>query len=242
MRVPVITQDRELSARERRLQSRVRTAQAQRTYEAQLRKVGRLVGKLTDVSPPGDLGRLLKAYAEALVPWAQRTAWRMLLDVDDSSLRTWRTLSEAISFERRREINETPVGATLHALLDEQVKGITSIPLKAAQRVEALALESLTTGTRAKEIAAQIANSGEVAKSDAMRLARTSVTGAATALVQARAQYAGSVAYVWETARDSTVRPSHRAMQGKLVRWDDPPTIDGYTAHAGAYEIGRAHV
>jgi SPP1 gp7 family putative phage head morphogenesis protein len=159
----------------------------------------------------------------------------MLLDVDDASLRTWRTLAETISFERRRELESTPIGVTLGALLVEQVEGITSIPRNAAERVEALALEALTSGARANELAEEISRGGEVAEADAMRLARTSVTGAATALVQARAQYAGSEGYVWETANDASVRPEHKALQGKFIRWDDPPTIGGYTAHAGQF-------
>ncbi|HHZ9834772.1 TPA: phage minor head protein, partial [Klebsiella pneumoniae] len=27
--------------------------------------------------------------------------------------------------------------------------------------------------------------------------------------------------------------PSHRKMKDKFVRWDNPPTLDGMTGHAG---------
>lgn len=213
----------------------MRSEATRRKYEGQLRKVGRLVGKLTEESPLGDLAKLLRGYAEALRPWAQRTAWRMLQDVDDATLRTWSTLARDISQARRRELMTAPVGPAMGRLLAQQVEAITSIPQAAAERVVEMSRRALLDGTRAKEIAEEIRRGGEVARGHANMLARTAVTSAATELVMARAQYAGSEAYVWETARDSAVRDSHREMQGKVVRWDAPPTIDGYAAHAGQF-------
>ena len=66
-------------------------------------------------------------------------------------------------------------------------------------------------------------------------LARTAVSSTAEALVETRAKSIGSVGYVWRTARDGDVRPSHKAMEGKFVAWNDPPTLDGYRAHAGCF-------
>lgn len=42
-------------------------------------------------------------------------------------------------------------------------------------------------------------------------------------MTQYRQQYAGIDRYEWETAHDSRVRPAHRARQGKIYRWDEPP-------------------
>lgn len=209
---------------------------ASQQYEGQLRKVGRIVGRIALLQKnPQDLAQLLRAYADALVPWAQRTAWQMLLGIDAASYRTWRSLSSEIATHLRREAESAPIKPRLMELLADQVEGIKSIPQRAAERVEKLALETVVQGKRFNELQEQIAESGKVSESDATRLARTSVSGAATALMQARSEWAGSTAYVWETSRDSTVRASHRAMQGKVVKWDEPPTIDGYTAHAGQF-------
>ena len=213
----------------------MRTVRAQEQYESQLRKVARIIGNITASAPEFDLVRLLEAYAKQLEPWARRTASRMLLEVDRSTETMFRSMSEEISFQRRQELLKTPVGLRLAELLEEQVEGIKSIPLRAAKRVEELAAQTLLTSGRSKEISEAIQASGSVSRSDANRLARTSVTGAATALVQARAEYAGSPGYVWETSRDGAVRESHRQMQGKFVPWNEPPTIDNYTAHAGQF-------
>lgn len=42
-------------------------------------------------------------------------------------------------------------------------------------------------------------------------------------MTQYRQQYAGIDRYEWETAHDSRVRPAHRARQGKIYNWDEPP-------------------
>lgn len=165
----------------------------------------------------------------------------MLLEVNARDRDMWREIGQAISQSLRNEILNTPVGEELHELLGAQVELIRSIPLEAAQRVHTLTIQGLETGSRAKEIAAEIRNSGPVAESRAMLIARTEVSRTASVLVEARAKSAGSVAYMWQTAHDSTVRPSHREMQGKLVQWDDPPTLDGLTGHAGALPNCRCY-
>ena len=123
----------------------------------------------------------------------------------------------------------------MKALLAEQVALIQSIPLEAAQRVHRLTLAGLEASTRFQEIAAEIRRSGEVAQSRSILIARTEVSRTATTLTQARAQSVESPGYTWTTSHDGTVRPSHKAMDGKFVAWDKPPTLDGMTGHAGCY-------
>ena len=81
----------------------------------------------------------------------------------------------------------------------------------------------------------EIRRSGDVTASRATMIARTATSSTAEALVEARARSVGSTGYLWRTARDGDVRPSHRAMEGKFVAWGSPPTLDGYTAHAGCF-------
>jgi SPP1 gp7 family putative phage head morphogenesis protein len=126
--------------------------------------------------------------------------------------------------------------------LAEQVHLITSLPREAADRVHKLTIQGLTSGRRASEIAMEIAKSGDVTKSRALLIAQTEVSRTATALTQARAEYVGSVSYVWRTSRDAAVRPSHRRMEGKIVRWDQPPTLDGMVGHAGQFPRCRCFV
>lgn len=123
----------------------------------------------------------------------------------------------------------------------EQVRLITSLPTEAAERVHATAREGIVKGWRADQIAAEIMKTGEVTKSRADLIAVTEVGRTSTLLTQARAEHVGSTHYVWRTAQDGDVRPSHKKMEGKVVAWNAPPTLDGLTGHAGALPRCRCY-
>lgn len=218
----------------------VQARKVERYYSAQLRKIARHIGELVNASAPSDLlqaaalGDRLRRYADLIGPWAKSVAERMLADVSRRDRQAWKARSLEIGTQLRREIETAPTGEVMRGLLAEQVSLIKSLPIEAAERVHKLTLEGITNSTRASEIASEIMRTGEVTKSRANLIARTEVGRTATALTQARAQYVGSEGYVWRTAHDGDVRPSHRAMDGKFVRWDRPPTLDGLTGHAGA--------
>jgi uncharacterized protein with gpF-like domain len=62
-------------------------------------------------------------------------------------------------------------------------------------------------------------------------IARTEIGRATGALTQARALSVGSEGYWWRI--EGRNAGSHRKMKDKFVRWDNPPTLDGMTGHAG---------
>ncbi|MBN6728781.1 phage minor head protein [Burkholderia multivorans] len=210
-------------------------------YRTHLRKIAKHVGDLFDGFPLGDLEaiptieQLLRRYAEALTPWAEATAARMLEDLNRRDEQAWMQQAQEMSRALRDELRRAPTGETMRALMAEQVTLIKSIPLEAAKRVHRLTIEALEDSTRAAQISKAIQESGEVAKSRADLIARTEVARTASALTEARALHVGSTHYVWHTSGDSDVRDSHRRMDGKVVAWNDPPTLDGMTGHAGQF-------
>lgn len=218
----------------------MKSGRAERDYARSLKSVAQHVGELIagfgplEIHALPSLMELLAKYAEALTPWAQMTASRMLGEVNGRDRDAWRSLGNLLSVGLHKEIAASPVGDVMRELLDQQVTLIKSLPLEAAQRVHELTLKGLENSTRPREIAQEIARSGEITKSRAILIARTEVSRTATVLTQSRAESIGCVAYVWETSRDGAVRPSHKAMQGKTVEWTSPPTLDGLTGHAGA--------
>ncbi len=159
----------------------------------------------------------------------------MLDDLNRRDEQAWMQQAQEMSRALRDELRRAPTGETMRALMAEQVTLIKSIPLEAAKRVHRLTIEALEDGTRAAQISKAIQESGEVAKSRADLIARTEVSRAATSLTEARALHVGSPGYFWRTSGDSDVRDSHRKMNGQFVRWDDPPTLDGMTGHAGQF-------
>jgi SPP1 gp7 family putative phage head morphogenesis protein len=217
----------------------VKTQRTEQRYALQLKKVAEQVGSIISPFTPGDMSQvatieqLLNAYADMLKGWATQTASNMLMDVALRDEQAWQTMAKEMSSSLRQEIRHAPTGQVMRQLLAEQVGLIQSIPREAGQRVHRLTLEALEDSTRFTEIAKEIQRSEEVATSRAILIARTETSRTATTLTQARAQSIGSEGYFWETAGDSTTRPSHKAMQGKFVKWSEPPTLDGLTGHCG---------
>lgn len=234
------TQDRarKESARERKSFRSAR--QAETSYGAKLRSIAQQVGVIIrgltpqgGVPDPAVVERALRTYSEMIRPWAKAVGARMLADVSRRDEAVWKALGTEMSRSLIAEIQSAPTGEALRKLLDEQIVLITSIPLRAAERVHKLALESRISGSRFATIVDEIQRSGHVTKSRATLIARTEVARAASGLVQARATYVGSDGYIWRTAEDSDVRKSHKRMSGRFVPWNRPPVTDGMAGHAG---------
>lgn len=217
----------------------VRTKRAETQYARALRKVAHHVGTLItafdieDMVASAKLQQLLWHYAQALHPWARAVAKRMLAEVTARDDQAWRKVAETMGRELRRDLATAPIGALLQQRLNEQVHLITSLPIDAGKRVHKLTLEGITTGARASEISKEILRSGHVTASRATLIARTEVARTASMLTETRAVHVGSEAYIWRTADDSDVRKSHRKMEGKIVYWNDPPTLENMVGHAG---------
>ena len=219
--------------------ARARSAEIQ--YGSALRKIARHIADIIRGMSPNDendaslLQHALRRYADILDPWARKRAEAMIAEVRARSDKQWRSVGAEMG-RGFREILTGPdaIGARQRQLMAEQITLIKSIPLEAAERVHHLVQQSAIKGERFTSIIPEIMRGGEVAKSKATLIARTETGRALTALTQARAETVGSDGYQWQTVNDAAVRPSHRAMSGKFVRWDSPPTLDGLTGHAGA--------
>lgn len=225
----------------KRSRNPVKTQRIEQRYALQLRKVAEQVGSIISPFTPGDMSavpaieQLLKAYSDMLKGWATQTASNMLMDVALRDEQAWQTMAKELSAGLRQEIRKAPTGRVMQQLLAEQVTLIQSIPIEAAQRVHRLTLEGLEDSTRFTEIAKEIRRTEEVTTSRSILIARTETSRTAATLTQARAEHIGSEGYFFETSHDGTVRPSHKAMQGKFFKWSEPPTLDGMTGHAGCF-------
>lgn len=187
-------------------------------------------GKVKDIAV---LIKALHDYAKMLKPWAESVAKRMLADVVRRDADMWFKHAKVMGAGIRQAVTNSPIADTLAQLQASQVALITSLPLEAAKRVHELTLESLVDSRRASEIAKEILATGHVTESRARLIARTEVTRASSNLVEARSLHAGSEGYIWRTSGDFDVRESHAEMEGKYVRWSEPPTLDKMVGHAG---------
>lgn len=224
------------------------------SYGAQLRALAKQVARIIEAHgpypkdepiPSATLARIreaMAAYSTAITPWARSTTWRMITEVNRRNKTAWDKYTQGMGIELRRELQTAPIGTEVDKLLAEQVKLITSLPLDAAQRIHVKTIEAITLGLRYDEHEAEIEEALAAAHPDATEawlvnraklIARTETARTASVLTQARAEHVNSESYIWRTAKDWKVRPSHKAMEGLSVRWDNPPVLDNLRGHAG---------
>lgn len=235
----VAKRDPRLQARIEAKNSRERFFRARRAeiqYAIQLRsvagQVARLVAGFADRlrADPGDifdLVRSLHKYGDAITEWSGAVADRMIREVASRDEKAWAELSIGMSRALKKEIGAAPTAELFQNLRFDQVQFITSLPRHAAYRIQNLAE---TGGT-----AEQMLETGEMVEDRATMIARTEVGKVATSFTQVRSIAVGSEGYVWRTMLDREVRPSHRAMEGQVVKWNSPPTLDRMVGHAGEF-------
>lgn len=177
---------------------------------------------------------MLNRYADFLRPWAQRVSYKMIQEVSKKNDKAWIALSRTLGTALAEEIKSAPTGQIARELMEAQVDLITSLPRDAAQRIQKLAFESVANGTRVPELIPEILASGEVSYSRAKLIARTEIARSQSTFTMARAKHVGSTHYIWRTSMDSSVRQSHREMEGKIIAYDEEPVLsDGTKTHAG---------
>lgn len=235
-----------------------KTRNAERSYGQQLRTVARQLARIIEAHHQGGtdlpiepavlahIEASLTRYAQALRPWAQSTTARMLAEVNRRNKTAWERYSRQMSVALRREIQATPVGETIQRLLAEQVDLITSLPWDAAREIQERTLAAIEFAGRYPEQQAGIEEKLRATHPEAMEkwiknratlIARTETARAASVLTEARARNIGAENYVWKTAGDWKVRPSHRALQGTVHSWDDPPLSDPPDHHSHPGQI-----
>lgn len=237
-------------------QAFMRVRNAERDYSRKLVRVANHIGDMVKemATPDVDLAHLetvLRRYSGILEPWARAVAQRFLSEVSRRDSNAWSIYARQFSRALELELRTAPTGEMMRRFLETQVQLITSLPLKAAERVHETVMSNLVSGERYGELIDQIMDTGEVTRSRAKLIARTETARVSSALVMTRAQHIGSDGYIWRTMRDQNVRPaigsrhfaemntlmkgSHRKLEGTFHRWDDPPIAgpNGQRAHAG---------
>jgi len=206
-----------------------------------LRSVGKEVGRiLKDETDPARAAEQLERYAEKLDPWAEQAAANMVQRCARKNEQSWRAAANRWGISVKGMLS-TDITAAIEGKVRENIRLIKSIPTQAAEKVGMLAQTAIEQSTRAETLAKKIAAQGDVAMSRARTIARTEISKTGAALTQARAESVGSEGYIWRTARDGGTRPSHAAMEGRFVKWSQPPTLDGMTGHAGEFPNDRCY-
>lgn len=113
--------------------------------------------------------------------------------------------------------------------VDENVSLIRMIPADTLGGMRAIVRDGFVNGKSATSIMKEIQRKYNVEKSHARLLARDQIGKLNAKVAKAQQQDAGIEEYIWCTCGDSRVRDSHKALNGKRFRWDDPPIVDAKT-------------
>lgn len=108
------------------------------------------------------------------------------------------------------------------------IKGLSD---DVAKRIEVTILDMVSQGKSNRDIAKALTDIGGFTKRRAEFIARDQAASFNGALTEIRQKQAGVRSYTWQTVGDQRVRPAHRSRNGRVFRWDSPPS-DGHPGRA----------
>lgn len=123
--------------------------------------------------------------------------------------------------------NESWLGSFIDSFVQQNVGLIESIPKRYFADIEQLVKESALNGDRPEALSQDLEERYGVSESRARLLARDQIGKLNGDITQVRQTKLGITSYTWSTAGDERVRESHRAHEGNVYAWDDPPADTG---------------
>ena len=123
----------------------------------------------------------------------------------------------------------------------ENVLLIKSIPSETLGNMREIILGSYLKGSSIRDIQKAIQETYNVSKRKAQLLARDQVATLNAQLTKAQQTDAGCKKYRWSDSRDGRVRDCHKALNGKVFSWDNPPEMWYETKRGRVYTGRRCH-
>ena len=130
------------------------------------------------------------------------------------------------------------MGEFFQQILDQWVSDnvdlIQSIPQDTLGGMKNIVYEGYAKGKTSTEMTKDIQHAYGVGKRKARFIALDQRAKIHAMINESQQEDAGVEEYMWSDSGDERVRRSHRELNGKIFRWDDPPTnSDGRTCHPG---------
>lgn len=156
----------------------------------------------------------------------RRMVQRMGLAVSGHNLRQFRKVF-------RRSLNVDPfasepwLDSRISSFVEQNVGLIKSTQDRYLSEIQEIVFRGARQGLQTKDISQMIRERGRVTQSKADLIARDQINKFNGQLNQLRQQSVGVEKYRWRTSQDERVRPAHRAREGEIFSWDDPPS-DGH--------------
>lgn len=223
------------------------TKRIEQEYAAGLRKIaGRVLRpKLPEETFDQWVARLaLRSQQQDIQTASQFLARQMYKWADGVNVRTWReaaarSSNSAMLHKLLQAEMAGKTGDAVRALIRENARLISSLPVTAARTVADNVAKWQQAGARPETIARRLKGRYPHLLSGRVKLiARTETAKASTALTQARCDELSIAWYLWRTSEDSRVRTSHRKMDGVLIPWGHAPSPE---ALVGEKSYGNYH-
>lgn len=153
------------------------------------------------------------------------------LAAEDAALA--KSVHASIGVDIRPFLDLDHVREAMRAAADANIALITSIPVDYLAEVRDLVDSGFESGMRWETLVAKIKRVGVITENRAKLIARDQTGKINAAFSEIRQRQVGIETYSWSGTLDARERPSHRAMEGSIQRWDAPPEVDGEHVHPG---------
>jgi len=115
----------------------------------------------------------------------------------------------------------------------ENLQLIKDVGTEQVQQLNTLFSKAQQTGQRHEELVKSVQERLGVGLNRAKLIARDQTTKFNSTVQLAQAKAAGIEEFIWTTSKDASVRKSHKALDGRTFRYDNPPVVDGERALPG---------
>lgn len=141
--------------------------------------------------------------------------------------RFYAAVENSIGIDMQRLVDSEGLTNVLQSSVNENVSLIKSIKNEYFKKIQTIIYNGTIQGNSSKSMIQLISEAGKVNTNRAKIIARDQSSKINSALTRIRSTELGSESYVWRTAEDDRVRPTHKAHNGKIYRWDKPPADTG---------------
>jgi SPP1 gp7 family putative phage head morphogenesis protein len=192
--------------------------------------------KLTDTRQDGYVEDFIRIFGFLKVRFGelitdikiQRDAQSMATGVDKVGSKTFDAQVKSVLGVAPHR-TEPWLSGTLNNTVTQNVSLIKTLHADTFKDIETQVLNGLQTGRSTKDIARSIAEKTGASKKRATLIARDQVGKLTSTLATRRASDLGAKRFEWQTSSDERVRPSHRALNGKMFTYKVGASVDGET-------------
>lgn len=216
-------------------------------FERDLKRVSVQVGKIIhghklrnqqDINP---LIMRLLSYQTRLSDFAKSVAKRFVTKIAVTNAKEWQAQSRLIGKQLEKDVQSDKIQGLLKAIEEQTEYYVRKLPEDAVEKVKEYSMDAVLRGERFETVIDKIMEIPGMNYRHAKLVARTEGAIAASKITMARAQAIGCKRFIWRAVLDNRTRPSHRAMNGKVCEYLNPPIVEGQPLIPGQIYNCRCH-